>query len=88
MTPSPKPSRAFEPYIPPNEEAGPLTVDKDLCWRLNSKGLVTPAVIGALCSVRNHFRMSALDHRAPAWAASSYAPKKPGASHPNPASSI
>lgn len=64
MTQTSKPSRAFEPYVPPNEEAGPLTVDKDLCWRLNPQGLVTPAVIGAISWARNHFRMSAQDHRA------------------------
>ena len=48
----------FEPYVPPNEGAGILTVDRDLCWRINERGLVTTAVIGAVCWTRNNFRMS------------------------------
>ena len=42
----------FKPYMPPNEGAGLLTVDRDLCWRINPRGLVTPAVIGAICWAR------------------------------------
>lgn len=49
---------SFSPYVPPNEGAGLLTVDRDLCWRINARGLVTPAVIGAVCWARNNFRMS------------------------------
>lgn len=47
----------FEPYVPPNEGEGLLTVDRDLCWRINERGLVTPAVIGAVCWARNNFPM-------------------------------
>lgn len=53
----------FKPYTPPNEGGGPLTVDKDLCWRLNPEGLVTPAVVGAVCWARNHFKISGAQHR-------------------------
>jgi hypothetical protein len=48
----------FKPYAPPNEGAGLLTVDRDLCWRINPRGLVTPAVIGAVCWARNNFDIS------------------------------
>lgn len=49
---------SFSPYAPPNEGQGLLSVDRDLCWRINPRGLVTPAVIGAVCWARNHFGMS------------------------------
>lgn len=49
---------SFAPYLPPNEGAGLVTADRDLCWRINPRGLVTPAVIGAVCWARNNFRMS------------------------------
>lgn len=48
----------FKPYMPPNEGAGLLSVDRDLCWRINPRGLVTPAVIGAVCWARNNFDIS------------------------------
>lgn len=54
----------FKPYSPPNEGAGLLTVDRDLCWRINPRGLVTPAVIGAVCWAHNNFSMSDSQHRA------------------------
>lgn len=54
----------FKPYPPPNEGAGLQTVDRDLCWRINPRGLVTPAVIGAICWARNNFPMSATQHQA------------------------
>ncbi|MDO8371182.1 MAG: hypothetical protein Q7K57_00770 [Burkholderiaceae bacterium] len=53
----------FKPYTPPNEGAGLLTVDRDLCWRINLRGLVTPAVIGAVCWARNNFPMSDAQHQ-------------------------
>jgi hypothetical protein len=58
------PSTEFEPYIPPNETDGLVTVDTDLCWRLYPEGLVTPAAIAAICWARNHFKISAIDHQA------------------------
>lgn len=54
----------FKPYSPPNEGAGLLTVDRDLCWRINPRGLVTPAVIGAVCWARNNFTISDRQHQA------------------------
>lgn len=54
----------FKPYTPPNEGAGLLTVDRDLCWRINPRGLVTPAVIGAVCWARNNFDISDSQHQA------------------------
>lgn len=54
----------FKPYSPPNEGAGLLTVDRDLCWRTNPRGLVTPAVIGAVCWARNNFAISDRQHHA------------------------
>ena len=54
----------FKPYTPPNEGAGLVTVDRDLCWRINPRGLVTPAVIGAVCWARNNFPISDLQHHA------------------------
>lgn len=54
----------FDPYTPPNEGAGLQTVDRDLCWRINPRGLVTPAVIGAICWARNNFPISVAQHRA------------------------
>lgn len=54
----------FKPYAPPNEGEGLLTVDRDLCWRINPRGLVTPAVIGAVCWVRNNFPISDLQNQA------------------------
>lgn len=62
-----QPSRStheFQPYTPPNEGAGLLTVDRDLCWRINPRGLVTPAVIGAVCWARNNFLMVPHQHHA------------------------
>ncbi|MES2363294.1 MAG: hypothetical protein V4646_16095 [Pseudomonadota bacterium] len=53
----------FHPYSPPNEGAGLITVDRDLCWRINARGLVTPAVIGAVCWARNNFTMSKQQHQ-------------------------
>lgn len=47
----------FLPYTPPNEGAGLLSTDRDLCWRINPRGLVTPAVIGAVCWALNNFPM-------------------------------
>lgn len=55
---------SFIPYTPPNEGSGLLSVDRDLCWRINPRGLVSPAVIGAVCWARNHFRMSDAQHQA------------------------
>ena len=55
-------SRNFLAYTPPNEGAGLITVDRDLCWRLNPRGLVTPAVIGAICWARN-FSMTDQQHQ-------------------------
>jgi hypothetical protein len=57
-------SITFKPYTPPNEGASLLTVDRDLCWRLNPRGLVTPEVIGAICWARNNFSMSTAQHLA------------------------
>jgi hypothetical protein len=54
----------FKPYSPPNEGTGLLTVDRDLCWRINPRGLVTPAVIGAICWARNNFPISDEQHQA------------------------
>jgi len=54
----------FKPYPPPNEGAGLLTVDRDLCWRINPRGLVTPAVVGAVCWARNNFPISDCQHQA------------------------
>ena len=54
----------FLPYTPPNEGAGLLSTDRDLCWRINPRGLVTPAVIGAVCWARNNFQMSEAQHAA------------------------
>lgn len=56
------PLSLFQPYTPPNEGAGLITVDRDLCWRLNPRGLVTPAVIGAIVWARN-FRMTDQHHQ-------------------------
>ena len=38
------------PYRPPNAGDGPLTIDKDLCWRINreSEDVVTPAVVSVV----------------------------------------
>ncbi|MFC6280782.1 MULTISPECIES: hypothetical protein [Polaromonas] len=58
------PSTEFEPYIPPNETDGLVTVDTDLCWRLHPEGLVTPAAIAAICWARNHFKIPDTHHRA------------------------
>lgn len=54
----------FKPYAPPNEGTGLQSVDRDLCWRINSRGLVTPAVIGAICWARNNFPISDAQHEA------------------------
>lgn len=54
----------FKPYRPPNEGSGLLAVDRDLCWRINPRGLVTPAVIGAICWARNNFPISSAQHLA------------------------
>lgn len=54
----------FKPYTPPNEGTGLLTVDRDLCWRINPRGLVTHSVIGAVCWARNNFSISARQHQA------------------------
>jgi hypothetical protein len=54
----------FKPYTPPNEGIGLLSVDRDLCWRINPRGLVTPAVIGAVCWARNNFPVSDSQHEA------------------------
>ena len=54
----------FNPYAPPNEGAGLQTVDRDLCWRINRRGLVTPAVIGAICWAQNNFPISDAQHQA------------------------
>ncbi|AYQ26569.1 hypothetical protein DT070_00055 [Polaromonas sp. SP1] len=40
------------------------SVDRDLCWRLNPRGLVTPAVIGAVCWARGNFFVSDAQHTA------------------------
>lgn len=62
--PSPgKRAMTFTPYTPPNEGEGLLSVDRDLCWRLNPRGLVTPAVIGAVAWARNNFSMSDSQHQ-------------------------
>ena len=47
----------FIPYTPPNEGEGLQFTDRDLCWRINPRGLVTPAVIGAVCWALNNFPM-------------------------------
>lgn len=54
----------FKPYVPPNEGTGLQTVDRDLCWRINPRGLVTPAVIGAICWARNNFPLSVAQRQA------------------------
>lgn len=54
----------FKPYAPPNEGRGLQTVDRDLCWRINPRGFVTPAVIGAICWARNNFPISSAQHLA------------------------
>ncbi|MDI1237201.1 MAG: hypothetical protein PSV26_06935 [Polaromonas sp.] len=54
----------FKPYSPPNEGTSLLTVDRDLCWRINPRGLVTPAVIGAVCWASNNFSISDRQHQA------------------------
>ena len=48
----------FIHYRPPNWGVSFKSTDNDLCWRINPEGLVTPAVVGAVCWARNHFRMS------------------------------
>lgn len=55
---------SFKPYSPPNEGARLQTVDRDLCWRINHRGLVTPSVIGAVCWARNNFPISDAQHQA------------------------
>ncbi len=57
-------SRSFIPYQPPNEGDGLITVDRDLAWRLSARGLVTPAVIGAISWARNNFEIPAAKHQA------------------------
>ena len=47
----------FLTYTPPNEGAGLLSKDRELCWRINPGGLVTPAVIDAVCWTLNNFPM-------------------------------
>ena len=54
----------FLAYTPPNEGDGLQTVDRDLCWRINPRGFVTPAVIGAICWARNNFKISELQESA------------------------
>jgi hypothetical protein len=54
----------FKPYTPPNEGTGLLIVDRDLCWRINPRGLVSPGVIGAVCWARNNFSISNHQHQA------------------------
>ena len=54
----------FVAYTPPNEGAGLVTVDRDLCWRLNQRGLVTPAVVGAVCWAQNNFSIPKAQHKA------------------------
>lgn len=54
----------FQPYPPPNESDGPLTIDKDLCWRINEAGHVTPAVIGAICWAQTHLSMTEVQQEA------------------------
>ncbi|MBI2726205.1 MAG: hypothetical protein HYX42_08145 [Polaromonas sp.] len=56
-------SRKFQPYTPPNEGAGLVTFDRDICWRLNPRGLVTNAVVGAACWASNHFRLTEQQHQ-------------------------
>ncbi len=56
-------SSLFRPYMPPNEGKCLLTVDRDLAWRVDPRGRVTPAVIGAICWARNNFKMSDLQHQ-------------------------
>lgn len=56
--------RSFLPYVPPNEGEGLLSVDRDIAWRLGARGLVTPAVIGAISWARNHFDFPVQKHRA------------------------
>ena len=58
------PFSRFYPYTPPNEGAGLITVDRDLCWRINPGGLVTPAVIGAICWAHNNFTSPPAQHQA------------------------
>lgn len=64
ISPSRASSLAFQPYTPPNEGAGLVTVDRDLCWRINPRGLVTSAVIGAICWARNNFTIPVAQHQA------------------------
>ncbi len=56
-------SRKFRPYTPPNEGSALVTFDRDICWRLNPRGLVTPAVVGAACWARNHFKLTDHQHQ-------------------------
>lgn len=48
------------PYRPPNAGDGPLTIAKDLCWRVNpnEEDLVTPAVIGAVAWAYTHMHLA------------------------------
>lgn len=48
------------PYLPPNHGAGPLTLDKDIAWRVNHDGsdLVTENVIGAVAWMLVHGRLT------------------------------
>ncbi|MES2400212.1 MAG: hypothetical protein V4573_09525 [Pseudomonadota bacterium] len=64
MSPTSVSSQYFRAYTPPNEGAGLITVDRDLCWRINPRGLVTPAVIGAICWAHNNFTIPAAQHQA------------------------
>lgn len=46
----------FKPYTPPCAGNGPLTLERDLCWRINpdQSDKVTPAVVGAVAYLFVH----------------------------------
>lgn len=47
-------------YLPPNAGAGPLTLDKDIAWRINTAGsdVVTDHVVGAVAWMLTHGRLT------------------------------
>lgn len=63
----------FIPYTPPNEGEDLQFTDRDLCWRINPRGLVTPAVIARCVGHSTTSRRQTLSAQpfSPAWVWSS-----------------